>query len=126
MKCPKCNTKMKELHPFLHHVKCESCEYEEEDIFVRNEGKHIDNQFNRLYEELTAIVGELRPYYDIDKVKPYSVYVWSKGKENDFGKNVFDIESNEIVFYDKTHKIPEDALPIINKIQSKLKEIKNI
>lgn len=38
MKCPKCNTEMKELSYFLHHVKCENCEYEEEDIFIRNEG----------------------------------------------------------------------------------------
>lgn len=39
MKCPKCNNEMKELHPFLHHVKCENCGYEEEDIFERNQGQ---------------------------------------------------------------------------------------
>ena len=38
MKCPKCNEEMKELHPFLHHEKCENCGYEEEDIFIINEG----------------------------------------------------------------------------------------
>ena len=26
MKCPKCNEEMKELHLFLHHVKCEKCD----------------------------------------------------------------------------------------------------
>ena len=42
MKCPKCNEEMKELHLFLHHVKCEKCEYEE-DVFIRNEGKIKEN-----------------------------------------------------------------------------------
>ena len=38
MKCPKCNGEMEELHMFLHHVKCKNCNYEEEDIFIRNKG----------------------------------------------------------------------------------------
>ena len=36
MKCPKCNGEMEELHMFLHHVKCKNCNYEEEDIFIKN------------------------------------------------------------------------------------------
>lgn len=77
----------------------------------------------KLYEELVSIVNELRPYYDIDKIKPYSVYVWSKEKDDDFGSNIFDIEADDITFYDTSHEIIEDALPIIEKIQYKLKEM---
>ena len=34
------------------------------------------------------------------------------------------ITKDELVFYKKEHKIIEDALPIIKRIQDKLKEIK--
>ena len=84
------------------------------------------NEFDRLYDELVAISNKIRPYYDIDKVKPYSVYIWTKGEENDFGENVFDIYVEEIVFYDKEHKIIEGALAIIKEIQSKLKELEEV
>lgn len=84
------------------------------------------NEFDRLYDELVSVSNKIRPYYDIDKVKPYSVYIWTKDKENDFGENVFDIEIEDIAFYDKKHKIIEDALPIIKEIQYKLKELKEV
>lgn len=84
------------------------------------------NEFNRLYEELVEVANKIRPYYDIDKIKPYSVYIWTKSEYNDFGENVFDIESDGIEFYDKEHKIIEDALPIIKEIQLKLNEIQEI
>lgn len=29
---------MEEIRIFLHHVKCNNCEYEEKDVFVVNEG----------------------------------------------------------------------------------------
>lgn len=74
-----------------------------------------------LYNELIDISKEIELYYDIDKIKPYSVYIWTK--ENEGNKNVFDIEANEIVFYDETHIIMEKVKPIIKKIQDKLKEI---
>lgn len=38
MKCPKCGAEMEELGMFVHHVKCENCKYEEDDIFIINEG----------------------------------------------------------------------------------------
>lgn len=85
-----------------------------------------DKYYYELYNELVEIVNEIRPYYSIDKIKTYSVYVWTKGDEgdpDDWGSNVFDIEADEIVYYDKEHKIAEEILPIIYKIQSKLKEI---
>lgn len=73
-----------------------------------------------LYTELEKIVKEILLYYDVDKVKPYSVYIWTKGENGD---NVFDIIANEIEFYVKDHIIIEEAKPIIEKIQSKLQEI---
>lgn len=72
------------------------------------------------YDELVQIAKELSPYYDIDKVKPYSVYIWTKG---DDGINVFDITADRIIFYDESHIIPEEVVPIIKKIQDKLKEM---
>ena len=86
--------------------------------------KNKINEFNKLYEELIEISKEILPYYDIDKVKPYSVYVWSKEVDDDFGENLFDIEADKIVFYNDRHELDKEVLPIINKIQSKLKEIK--
>ena len=75
---------------------------------------------DEFYIELHKAVDEIRPYYDIDKVKPYSVYIWTKDDGDVWGNNVFDIMKNEIVFYDKTHVIPEEVIPIIRNIQSKL------
>lgn len=72
------------------------------------------------YDELVQITKELSPYYDIDKVKSHSVYIWTKG---DDGINVFDITADRIIFYDESHMIPEEVMPIIEKIQNKLKEI---
>ena len=81
------------------------------------------NKFYELYDELREISQDILPYYDIDKVKSYSVYIWTKGEDGD---NVFDILADEILFYDEEHVIKEEAQPIIEKIQSKLKEIKAI
>lgn len=74
------------------------------------------------YDELVEVARELEPYYDIDKIKSWSVYIWTKG---DFGNNVFDIMANEIVRYDENHVIVEEAMPIIEKIQAKLRENRN-
>lgn len=83
-----------------------------------------DEKFVRLYEELVSVSDEIHPYYDIDKVKWYSVYIWSKENEdNEYGENVFDVQEDEIVFYTKDHVVIEEAKPIIKKIQAKLKEI---
>lgn len=84
-----------------------------------------EDNYDRLYKELVEIAKELESYYDIDKIKSYSVYIWTKGDGiEDFGENVFDIMENEIVYYVKDHIIIKDAIPIIKKIQSKLKEIR--
>lgn len=86
----------------------------------------MEDNFDKLYDELVKIVEEIRPYYDVDKIKTYSVYIWTKADANnpdDMGCNVFDIQTDEITFYDESHEIIEETLPIIAKIQSKLKEI---
>lgn len=85
-----------------------------------------DNEFVKLYEELKNIVDEeLRPYYGVDKIKWYSVYVWTKESYRGAydGENVFDIMKDEVVFYVKDHIIPEEVKPIIKKIQMKLQEL---
>ena len=79
--------------------------------------------FDSLYEELEQISNDILPYYDIDKIKPWSVYIWTKEEDGD---NVFDIMADEIQFYVDDHKIIEEAKPIIKKIQLKLKEIKSL
>lgn len=75
--------------------------------------------YAEFYKELQAAIEPLRAYYDIDKVKTWSVYVWTKG-ESSSSYNVFDIERDRIVFYDDNHVIPDEVMPIIRNIQSKL------
>lgn len=78
--------------------------------------------YDTLYEELVEVAHKIDPYYDIDKIKPYSVYIWTKS--NGWGgDNVFDIEADKIVFYVEDYNIIEEAKPIIEKIQAKLKEL---
>ena len=79
-------------------------------------------EFDNWYEELVEISHKIDPYYDIDKIKSYSVYIWTKG-DLDNSENVFDIRPNEIVFYVKDHEIIEEAIPIIKEIQAKLREL---
>lgn len=81
-----------------------------------------EKEFNDYYDSLCEIASEILPYYDIDKIKTYAVYVWNKADNLEDQWNVFDIYSNEIVMYDKEHEIIEEAKPIIKKIQDKLKE----
>lgn len=72
---------------------------------------------SELYHELRELTNKLRKWYGIDKIKWYSVYVWTEDE------NVFDIYADEIVYYVKDHIIPNEAMPIIQEIQEKLKEI---
>lgn len=78
-------------------------------------------KFYFLYDELVKICEEIRAYYDIDKIKPDSVYIWTKGEN---GENVFDICEEGIVFYVEGHMITDEVKPIIEKIQLKIKEIR--
>ena len=78
--------------------------------------------YSELYVELVQLSNLLLPYYDIDKVKYYAVYVWSKG-ELDESSNVFDITADGIDLLDRNHIISEEAMPIIDAIQAKLREM---
>lgn len=85
------------------------------------------DRYDELYNELCQISKEILPYYDIDKIKMYSVYIWTKGNgEDDYGENVFDIQKDKIVYYVKDHEIPNEVMSIIQKIQSKLVEISEL
>ena len=92
---------------------------------------NLSDRYDEEYEKLTEVAQEITPYYDIDKVKGWSVYIWTKG---DNGSNVFDIETNEIVYYHDfgetasytEQDIIEEAKPIINKIQNQLKVLDEI
>lgn len=80
--------------------------------------------YDLLYEELVQIVNEIKPYYKVDKIKTDAVYICTKeGGYMGYGENVFDISYDEIDFYVEDHVIPEEVMPIIKKIQSKLKEL---
>ena len=85
--------------------------------------------FCELYKELIEVVDKIRPYYDVDKIKSYSVYVWTKDNPNAdneddmYGQNVFDICGDELIIYVEDHVVIEEAKPIIKKIQAKLREI---
>lgn len=86
----------------------------------------IERDYYVIYDELYELSLKLKPFYDIDKVKPYAVYVWTMGSD---GYNVFDILEDKLVMYDifnnKQHKIKTEVLPIIDKIQLKIKELRN-
>lgn len=77
---------------------------------------------NGLYDELRAAAHKLEPWFDIDKVKSYAVYVWTKEPKDE---NVFDIHANYLKFFacDMPWEIPNEAFPIIKEIQEKLREI---
>ena len=83
---------------------------------------------NGMYNDLWDLAHELAPWFDIDKVKPYSVYVWTKDIDDPdcpFGENIFDICEDRLCFYQctKPWELPNEAVPIIKKIQEKLQEI---
>lgn len=83
------------------------------------------------YKELVEAAMELQPYYDIDKIKPYSVYVWSKPNNyesdnvDNWGVNLFDICEDRIIYYVDGYTIPDEVVPIIEKVQQKLKKLSN-
>jgi hypothetical protein len=83
----------------------------------------LEENYYRLLDEIRDICNnKLNTIYDIDKVKDYAVYVWTKGGG---GSNVFDIQADMIVYYED-HDILEGAIPIILEIQKKLFELDEI
>lgn len=84
------------------------------------------NSDDSAYNALVQAVDEIRPYYDVNKIKTWAVYIWTKETDEDTGENVFDIQEDEIVFYNKEHIIPDEVIPIIKNIQLKLKALKQI
>ena len=88
--------------------------------------KYEEDQYYKLYKELAELVKTcgILQYYDYDKIKSDSVYIWTKATdENDmstWGRNLFDICSDEIVFYGEKYEIIEEAWPAIKEIQTQL------
>lgn len=81
------------------------------------------NDYYNYYEKINQKSKDLLPYYDVDKVKPYSIYVWTKGEN---GMNVFDIEEYEIYMYEENHEINPEALPIIKELQEMMIKLTKI
>lgn len=91
----------------------------------QNFSKNLQNVQSIAHIVKDEIAHEIEPWYVVDKVKSYAVYVWTKDTDEDFGKNVFDIEADDIVFYTEHEIIPE-ALSAIRHIQEQLKKIEII
>lgn len=83
---------------------------------------YLRNKYEYEFDKLFEIAHEIEPWYSVDKVKSYAVYIWTKGE---FGENVFDIEADDIVFY-TDHEIIPEALPVIKRIQEQLKIVETI
>lgn len=75
---------------------------------------------DEIFDELWKTSMLLRKYYDIDKVKPWAVYIYDKDDSKNTDNGLFDIYKDEIVFYTNNHTIIEEAKPIIKKIQEVL------
>lgn len=86
---------------------------------------YLENQYEYEFDKLFKIAHEIEPWYSVDKVKSYAVYIWTKDADEGFGKNIFDIEADNIVFYTEHSIIPE-ALPVIKRIQEQLKKVETI
>ena len=83
---------------------------------------YLENQYEYEFDKLFKIAHEIEPWYTVDKVKDYAVYIWTKDTDEDLGKNIFDIKADDIVFY-VDHEIIPEALPAIQRIQEQLKKI---
>lgn len=86
---------------------------------------YLENLYEHEFDKLFKIAHEIEPWYTVDKVKDYAVYIWTKNTDENFGENVFDIEADDIVFY-IDHSIIPEALPTIQRIQEQLKKIEII
>lgn len=80
-----------------------------------------EEEYYMQYEKLWKISQKLRPYYGIDKVKPWAVFVYSKINNED----IFDILKDKLIFYNgyKEVDINKKVLKIIKEIQDQLKII---
>lgn len=86
---------------------------------------YLENLYEHEFNKLFKIAHEIEPWYTVDKVKDYAVYIWTKNTDENFGENVFDIEADDIVFY-IDHSIIPEALLTIQRIQEQLKKIEII
>ena len=80
-------------------------------------------------DRLGELARKLGPWYEVDKIGNGYVYVWTRGNPEDteepFGHNVFDIFPGEVYFYDPTHVIPEEAMPVVLEIAGELERWAN-
>ena len=51
--------------------------------------------YGRMYDELIVLSHKLDPYYGIERIKDYGIYVWGPDSQG-HDANIFDIYSNEI------------------------------
>lgn len=83
--------------------------------------------YELLTDELFQLANELKPWYVAIVPNLFVVYVYEyktrKDLEPPYGKHLFDIYAEHIKWHDISHLIPNDAVLIIRKIQSKLQEI---
>lgn len=88
-------------------------------------GIYLENQYEYEFDKLFKIAHEIESWYSVDKVKNYVVYIWTKDTNEGFGKNIFDIKADDIMFYVEHEIIPE-AIPVIKRIQEQLKKVEII
>ena len=88
------------------------------------------NKWENLYDKLCETAHKLDEWFNVDKVKTYGVYVWSKNEGADGlagTSNIFDIYEDGIKWwteFPEHYPIPEEAKPIIEKIQVMIKEFR--
>jgi len=84
----------------------------------------VENRWIELYDELSMSAKKVYPYYSVCGIRPYGVFVWTVNENKDLEYNVFDIEEDGIILYDKEHVVKEEVLPIIQEIQEKIRQIR--
>ena len=77
--------------------------------------------YGRMYDELVPLAEKLRPYYSIDKIKSFGIYVWGTSAMDEEA-NIFDIYADEIKIWVPCSVHP-DSLPIIAEIIQHLKKM---
>lgn len=95
---------------------------EEIDKLKEHMQKSHKKYYDLYYQLLCEKVDKLRPYYDIDKIKSYGVFVWNKAENIEEQDNIFDIYADEICFYTEDRTIIEEAKPIVEDIQNFIKK----